>query len=155
MKKCSFPLRFSKQDPDMEFKEVELSALDEVAIEILKHVGDYRILMFFGEMGVGKTTLIIKVIEKLGAEEAGSSPTFSIVNEYSAANGDPIFHFDFYRIESEDEIYDIGYEEYFFSGNYCLVEWPEKMGSLYPDDAVEIKIEQEGEKRSIKVNLPS
>jgi tRNA threonylcarbamoyladenosine biosynthesis protein TsaE len=139
----------------MEFSQVELADLDEIAEEILKFVGDYRTLMFFGEMGVGKTTLILKIIRKLGAEEAGSSPTFSIVNEYSAANGDPIYHFDFYRIESEDEIYDIGYEEYFFSGNYCLVEWPEKMGTLYPDDAVEIKIEQQGAKRSIKVNLPS
>jgi len=139
----------------MEFNEVELSDLDGVANKILDSLGDYRTLMFFGEMGVGKTTLILKIIEQLGAEESGSSPTFSIVNEYSAANEDPIYHFDFYRIESEDEIYDIGYEEYFFSGNYCLVEWPEKMGSLYPDDAVEILMERQGEKRSIKVNFPS
>jgi tRNA threonylcarbamoyladenosine biosynthesis protein TsaE len=139
----------------MEFNEVEISDLDGVANKILNSLGDCRTLMFFGEMGVGKTTLIIKIIKKLGAEEAGSSPTFSIVNEYLAADGDPIYHFDFYRIESEDEIYDIGYEEYFFSGNYCLVEWPEKMGSLYPDDAVEILMERQGEKRSIKVNFPS
>lgn len=139
----------------MELNEVELSDLDDVASMILKSVGDYRTMMFFGEMGVGKTTLILKIIEQLGAEEAGSSPTFSIVNEYSAGNGSPIYHFDFYRIESEEEIYDIGYEEYFFSGNFCMVEWPEKMGTLYPDEAVEIKLERQGERRSIKVNLPS
>jgi len=139
----------------MELNEVELSDLDDVASKILKSVGDYRTMMFFGEMGVGKTTLILKIIEQLGAEEAGSSPTFSIVNEYSAGNGSPIYHFDFYRIESEEEIYDIGYEEYFFSGNFCMVEWPEKMGTLYPDEAVEIKLERQGERRSIKVNLPS
>ncbi len=139
----------------MEFNDVELSDLDGVASKILNSLGDCRTLMFFGEMGAGKTTLILKIIEQLGAEEAGSSPTFSIVNEYSAANGYPIYHFDFYRIESEDEIYDIGYEEYFFSEDYCLVEWPEKMGSLYPDNAVEITIDRQEEKRSIKVNFPS
>jgi len=139
----------------MQFNEVALSDLDSVASEIVSLTGKHRILMFFGEMGVGKTTLILKIIEKLGAQELGSSPTFSIVNEYSTKNGEPIYHFDFYRIESEEEIYDIGYEEYFFSGHYCLVEWPEKMGALYPTDVIEVKIGLQGEKRRINVNLPS
>jgi len=139
----------------MQFEEVALSDLHSVASEIIAYTDEHRVLMFSGEMGVGKTTLILKIVEHLGASELGSSPTFSIVNEYSSEQGEPIYHFDFYRIESEDEIYDIGYEEYFFSGYYCLVEWPDKMGSLYPEDAVEIKIEQKGKTRSIKVNLPS
>lgn len=139
----------------MHFKNVQLEELNEVASEILEASSNHRTLAFFGEMGAGKTTLILKIIEVLGAQESGSSPTFSIVNEYSDGDGSPIYHFDFYRVESEDELYDIGYEEYFFSGHYCLVEWPEKMGSLYPDDAVEIKLELDGENRSIQVNLPT
>lgn len=139
----------------MQFDEVELADLSSVASKILSYVDPHRVLMFHGEMGVGKTTLILKIIEQLGAQESGSSPTFSLVNEYSSAKNEPIYHFDFYRIDSEEEIYDIGYEEYFFSGHFCLVEWPEKMGSLYPKDAVVIKIEHQGKKRRIKVNLPS
>ncbi len=93
-----------------------------------------RIVLFYGSMGAGKTTLIKAVCEALGVEDTVTSPTFALVNEYSTANGEPVFHFDFYRIEYLEEAYDLGYEEYFYSGRLCLVEWPEKIDALIPYD---------------------
>lgn len=93
-----------------------------------------RIVLFYGSMGAGKTTLIKAVCEALGVEDTVTSPTFALVNEYSTANGEPVFHFDFYRIECLEEAYDLGYEEYFYSGRLCLVEWPEKIDALIPYD---------------------
>lgn len=91
-----------------------------------------RIVLFYGPMGAGKTTLIKALCEALGVEDTVTSPTFALVNEYSTANGEPVFHFDFYRIERIEEVYDLGYEEYFYSGHLCLVEWPEKIDGLIP-----------------------
>lgn len=106
-------------------------------------------------MGVGKTTLILQMIQVLGVKEPGSSPTFSIVNEYRNIENLPVYHFDFYRIESIDEVFDIGYEDYFFSDSWCFMEWPERIEELLPDETVKVYITEEENVRKIKVELPS
>ena len=97
-----------------------------------------------GEMGAGKTTLVRAVAEQLGASDQVTSPTFALVNQYEGAEGERIFHFDFYRIEDEREAFDLGYEEYFYSGDLCFVEWPEKIEGLMPDAVMEVRITVEG-----------
>lgn len=116
-----------------------LSDLPVIARRLLDALKDYPVWLFYGEMGAGKTTLIKAICEELGVEDQASSPTFSIVNEYATTRG-PVFHFDFYRIKSEQEAMDLGYEEYFYSGHPCFVEWPELIPSLIPDNAVKIAI---------------
>ena len=96
-------------------------------------------------MGAGKTTLVRAVAEALGADDQVTSPTFALVNQYRSAAGDRIYHFDFYRIDTPAEAYDLGYEEYFYSGDLCLVEWPEKIEELLPDDVMTVRIEVDGE----------
>jgi tRNA threonylcarbamoyladenosine biosynthesis protein TsaE len=113
--------------------------LNGCATELAAFAGAERIWLFYGEMGAGKTTLIKAICEVLGAAEPVTSPTFSIVNEYSAATG-KIFHFDFYRLKNETEALDLGYEEYFYSGDYCLIEWPEKISGLLPEHYLRISI---------------
>lgn len=126
-----------------EGKEVSQEDLKQVAQELLANAGDQTVWLFFGEMGSGKTTLI-KVIGKLaGVTEGMSSPTFSIVNEYSAS-GRTIYHFDLYRLRNEKEVFDIGAEEYFDSNELCLVEWPEKLGNLTPAHHFKIRITTTG-----------
>ncbi|KGE14262.1 tRNA (adenosine(37)-N6)-threonylcarbamoyltransferase complex ATPase subunit type 1 TsaE [Sphingobacterium deserti] len=124
----------------MEILVNSLAELNEVTEKILSTFPDDRIFLFHGKMGAGKTTLINALCRSLGVQEPTSSPTFSIVNEYVFEAGS-IFHFDFYRLKNEEEALDLGYEEYFYSGNYCFVEWPEKIASLLPADAVHIYIE--------------
>src|SRR5690606_36136420 len=109
--------------------------------------------LFYGPMGAGKTTLIKAICGQLEVTDATASPTFSIVNEYTTPRG-PVYHFDFYRIKSEQEAFDLGYEEYFYSGNYCFVEWPEKIAGLLPPDAVSVRIDAEADgKRICTVSL--
>ena len=127
-------------------QEVELTS---VAIALLKYAGDVSVIIFKGEMGAGKTTLIRYICEELQVLENVSSPTFSIINEYSRKNGKLVYHFDFYRIEKEQEAVDIGCEEYFYSGNICLVEWPEKILNLLPEPKVEVTIVSDGVNRKI------
>lgn len=115
---------------------------------LLEKAGAKRVFLFSGDMGVGKTTLIKEMCKALGVFDTTSSPTFSIVNEYQSPGG-PVYHFDFYRIRSEQEAYDMGYEEYFYSGSYCFVEWPEKIGNLLPEDAVQIHIEAQGQSQRV------
>lgn len=113
--------------------------LDQTAEAFLKANEKCRVFMFYADMGVGKTTFIKAICKKLGVVEATSSPTFSIVNEYETPQG-PIYHFDFYRLKSITEAYDMGYEEYFYSGSYCFVEWPEQIKDLIPENAARVNI---------------
>jgi tRNA threonylcarbamoyladenosine biosynthesis protein TsaE len=115
-----------------------------VAEQLLSFAEDSKFFIFEGEMAAGKTTLIKEFCAALGVTEVVSSPTFSIVNEYDGPNG-PIYHFDFYRLKNLQEAYDIGYEEYFYSGNYCLVEWPTKVEELLPEKYIKVEIEITGD----------
>ena len=117
--------------------------LFEIAKKMLVNFSDQKIILFYGEMGVGKTTLIKQLCKQLNVEESTNSPTFSIVNEYLSVEGASIYHFDFYRIEEETEVFDLGYEDYFYSGNYCFIEWPEKIPNLLPGNAVKVTIVQD------------
>lgn len=117
-----------------------LEDIAQTAKAFIEAIGDHRILAFYGSMGAGKTTFIKVLCEALGVRETVASPTFAIVNEYQAGDGQPVYHFDFYRIKSEDEAYDFGCEDYFYSGHYCFIEWPERIPSLLPEEALEITI---------------
>jgi len=121
-----------------------LSELSAAAEAIINFAPDNKIFLFYGDMGAGKTTLIKTLCEVLGIDEPVTSPTFSIVNEYRG-NGKTIFHFDFYRLKTQTEAYDLGYEEYFYSGAYCFIEWPEKIPDLLPDHYMKINIKVTGE----------
>jgi tRNA threonylcarbamoyladenosine biosynthesis protein TsaE len=138
----------------IKIKIKNLSELPRAATQILEEAEGNRIFLFYAEMAMGKTTLIKELCKQLGVEDNVSSPTFSIVNEY-AGKQEKIYHFDFYRIKDEQEAFDLGYEEYFYSGNYCFVEWPEKIENLLPENAVSISItgNSEGE-RMIELHLP-
>jgi tRNA threonylcarbamoyladenosine biosynthesis protein TsaE len=114
--------------------------LPEVANSVITFAGTNKIWLFYGEMGSGKTTLIKNICDLLKVEENVSSPTYSIVNEYQNDEGDIFYHFDFYRLKNEGEAFDIGYEDYFFSGNYCFIEWPEKIPNLIPEGSLKIAI---------------
>ncbi|MBE9585611.1 tRNA (adenosine(37)-N6)-threonylcarbamoyltransferase complex ATPase subunit type 1 TsaE [Mucilaginibacter sp. JRF] len=115
----------------MQINVLSLSGLPDAAQQIITHAGANRIFVFYGDMGAGKTTLIKELAAALGVTEAVTSPTFSIVNEYVIADG-KVYHFDFYRLKTQSEALDMGYEEYFYSGNYCFIEWPEKIPDLLP-----------------------
>jgi len=119
----------------------DLSELPAIAGQILKETVGEKIFCLFGEMGAGKTTLIQSFCKVLGSDDIVNSPTFSIVNEYERENGSSIFHFDFYRVERLEEVYDIGFEDYIDSGNYCFIEWPEQVMELLPESYVYISIE--------------
>ena len=115
--------------------------LPRIAGQILSEMKDERVFALYGKMGAGKTTLIKAFCKVLGVEEIVSSPTFAIVNEYTGRESQPVFHFDFYRIKKIEEVYDIGYEEYIYSGNYCFIEWPELIDDLLPENFVRIQID--------------
>lgn len=121
-------------------RKFRLEELPQVAKEFIDSMGTGRIFLFDGEMGAGKTTFIAEVCRLLGADDDFGSPTFSLVNEYADSEGNPIYHFDLYRIETPQEALDMGAEEYFNSGEICLVEWPDRLGSLVPEDAKVVKI---------------
>lgn len=115
--------------------------LDIAAKELITAFSNDRVFAFYGKMGAGKTTFIQSVCRALGSDDNVTSPTFALINEYNTADLDSIFHFDFYRIKDIEEAYDLGYEDYIYSGSYCLIEWPEMIESLLPEKMVEVKIE--------------
>lgn len=127
--------------------------LTDVASRILAFTSNERIFLFEGEMGVGKTTLIKSICRQLGINDMVSSPTYSIINEYDYAGG-KIFHFDFFRIKTETEAFDLGFEEYLYSGHYCFIEWPEKIRSLWPLHYVEVVLSHaRNEERTLSARI--
>ena len=127
----------------MEIKIEDIGHIREAAQEFIQHIGDHRVFAFYGKMGAGKTTFIKAVCEELGVNDVITSPTFAIVNEYEGEN--TIYHFDFYRVKKLEEAYDMGYEEYFYSGALCFIEWPELIEEILPDDAVHVSIEEKAD----------
>ena len=126
----------------MEIKINSLADINEAAKQFIENMGDGKVFAFYGKMGAGKTTFIKAVCEELGVDDVITSPTFAIVNEYqSATSGDSIYHFDFYRFKKVEEVYDMGYEDYFYSGSLCFLEWPELIDDLLPEDATKVTIE--------------
>jgi len=121
-----------------------LEELETIAGKLLEKYPQERIFAFYGEMGVGNFTFIRQLGKQLHVRDVINSPTFAIVNEYLCINEERICHFDLYRVKSWKEIMDIGYEDYFYSGHYCLIEWPEKIEDLLPEDAIHVKIELSG-----------
>ncbi len=127
----------------------DIDTIREAAREFIAQIGNHRVFAFYGKMGAGKTTFIKAVCEELGVKDVITSPTFAIVNEYSSpltVNQLPlssIYHFDFYRIKKLEEVYDMGYEDYFYSGSLCFIEWPELIEPLLPDDAVRVTIAEQ------------
>ncbi|MDR2650828.1 MAG: tRNA (adenosine(37)-N6)-threonylcarbamoyltransferase complex ATPase subunit type 1 TsaE [Prevotellaceae bacterium] len=120
----------------------DLTKLGDAVKILLDEINDKHIVAFYGKMGAGKTTIIKEICRQLNVTDIVNSPTFALVNEYHCTDGKSIFHFDFYRINKLDEAYDLGYEEYFYSNNLCLIEWAEKIEQLLPDDALIVKIEE-------------
>lgn len=132
----------------MQIKINSTEELKQVANQLLAFANGQKFFIFEGDMAAGKTTFIKSLCEALGVEDVVSSPTFSIVNEYESNNG-PVYHFDFYRLKSQQEAYDIGYEEYFYSGNYCLVEWPSKVEDLLPEEYIKVQITVTGNQQRL------
>ena len=128
-----------------------LESIREAAREFIQHIGEHRVFAFYGEMGAGKTTFIKAICEELGVEDVITSPTFAIVNEYGLPDGDCIYHFDFYRIKKLEEVYDMGFEDYFYSGALCFIEWPELIEEVLPEDAVKVNITENAD-GSRKIN---
>lgn len=121
-----------------------LETIREAAHEFVANMGKSTVFAFYGKMGAGKTTFIKAICEELGVEDVITSPTFAIVNEYqSSITGDSIYHFDFYRIKKLEEVYDMGYEDYFYSGSPCFLEWPELIEDILPGDAVKVTITEQ------------
>jgi len=146
----------------MEIRIIDLEHIREAAREFIAQIGDHRVFAFYGKMGAGKTTFVKAVCEELGVDDVITSPTFAIVNEYTVSQNSSLFtlhpslssllsslstiyHFDFYRIKRLEEVYDMGYEDYFYSGALCFIEWPELIEELLPDDAVRVTIEEQAD----------
>ena len=136
---------------DLVFDNCTLSDLPVVAHKILLEYPDQRVFAFYGDLGAGKTTLIKALCGVLGTTDEVTSPSFAIVNEYEACGIDLIYHFDFYRIKKLEEVMDIGYEEYLFSGNYCFLEWADKIEELLPDTCVYIAITKNDNDKDRKI----
>lgn len=128
--------------------EITINGLDTIrstARQFIDNIGSSRVFAFYGKMGAGKTTFVKALCEELGCDDVITSPTFAIVNEYTDGERQPVYHFDFYRIKKLEEVYDMGYEEYFYSGALCLIEWPELIEDVLPDDTVRVTIEEQAD----------
>lgn len=128
--------------------EITINGLDTIrsaARQFIENIGSSRVFAFYGKMGAGKTTFVKALCEELGCDDVITSPTFAIVNEYTDGEQEPVYHFDFYRIKKLEEVYDMGYEEYFYSGALCLIEWPELIEDVLPDDTVRVTIEEQAD----------
>ena len=126
----------------MEIKIKDINEISGAAREFIDNMPASKVFAFYGKMGAGKTTFIKAICEEMGVDDVITSPTFAIVNEYETSEEDTIYHFDFYRIKKIEEVYDMGYEEYFYSGNLCFIEWPELIEDLLPEDATKVTIEE-------------
>ena len=128
----------------MEIRIDNIGNIRQAARQFIDHMGTGKVFAFYGKMGAGKTTFIKAVCEELGVEDVITSPTFAIVNEYtSSTTGESIFHFDFHRIKKIDEVFDMGYEDYFYGGSLCFLEWPELIEELLPEDVTKVTISEE------------
>ena len=127
----------------MELKITDLAGIRDVARQFIDAMQGRTVFALYGKMGVGKTTFTKALCEELGVQDVINSPTFAIVNEYEDGKGQPVYHFDFYRIKRLSEAYDIGFEEYVDSGHLCLIEWPELIEELLPEDTVRVTIEEQ------------
>ena len=117
-----------------------IDSIKEAAHTFVDNMPNGNIIAFYGKMGAGKTTFIKSLCEEMGVEDVITSPTFAIVNEYTTDKGLPVYHFDFYRIKKLEEVYDMGYEEYLYSGDLCLMEWPELIEDILPEDTMRVVI---------------
>ena len=134
----------------MEIIISDIAHINEAARQFIENIGQSHVFAFYGKMGAGKTTFIKAICEELGVGDVITSPTFAIVNEYTAHGEAKVFHFDFYRIKKLEEVYDMGYEDYFYSGALCFIEWPELIEEILPEDAVRVSIvEQEDGTRTV------
>ena len=134
----------------MEIKIKDLGNIQEAARLFIEQIGDHKVFAFYGKMGAGKTTFIKAICEELGVNDVITSPTFAIINEYRTSPKGrlveaTIYHFDFYRIKKLEEVYDMRYEDYFYSGALCFIEWPELIEELLPEDTVKVCITENGD----------
>lgn len=137
----------------MTIDSFDIDALPQVAQQLIEAFPEERFYAFWGKMGVGKTTLIKELCGYLGVEDNVCSPTFAIINQYTTGSGEPVYHFDFYRLKNEAEAYDIGYEEYFYSGCYCFTEWTEKVENLLPDHYVRVTLTEAQNHRTLEATI--
>jgi tRNA threonylcarbamoyladenosine biosynthesis protein TsaE len=130
--------------------EFSITDIENIAVKILAQ-NPKKIILFNGQMGAGKTTLINQIVKKIGVQDATGSPTFSLVNEYQTSDNQTVYHFDFYRLKSESEALDMGVEDYFYSGNWCFIEWSEKIPNLIPENhsKIEISVLENGNRKLI------
>lgn len=140
----------------MKIRIESLDKMDDAAMDFIRGMGNNTVFAFRGAMGAGKTTFIKAICETLGVDDVINSPTFAIVNEYRSDSGELIYHFDFYRINKIEEVYDFGYEDYFYSGSLCFIEWPELIEPLLPKDTVNVSIivEEDGS-RTVTIAKPN
>jgi tRNA threonylcarbamoyladenosine biosynthesis protein TsaE len=133
---------------------ISIEGLKDAAANLIQQFPDMRIFALYGQMGAGKTTFIQSIVSYLGSDDNVTSPTFALINEYKTKDLSSIFHFDFYRIENMEEAFDLGYEDYIYSGEYCFIEWPEMIEALLPENIVKVKIEtQEDDSRIISARV--
>ena len=136
----------------MEIIIKDIESISEAAREFIAQMGDNKIFAFYGSMGAGKTTFVKALCEAMGVTDTVNSPTFAIVNEYDTPSGRPIYHFDFYRIKRLAEVYDMGYEDYFYGRGLCLIEWPELIEELLPEETTKVYIEENNEgEREVRI----